>query len=367
MLIILLIGIAAFGMAWMPAVSKRTGISYSIFYVLAGVLLYRFFPGSIPSPIPEKSDFLLHFTEITVIISLMGTGIKIDRPFSIRNWMSPLKLISTAMLLCIIAAFLMALGIFGFDPASALLLGAVLAPTDPVLASDVQVGPPNQKGKSETRFALTSEAGLNDGMAFPFTLLAVTLAVEPWNKDTLISWLAYDFLYKILAGIVIGYLLGRATGYLVFRISRKYSFLKTRDGFLASSLTLMVYGITELAHGYGFIAVFISAITLQHFEKEDGYHDDLHSFTDQTERLLVGILLILFGGSLVSGILAPLTWKMAAFSLVFLLLIRPFAAYASLFTGRFHFKEKLAISFFGIRGIGSIFYLAFAFKYHVHL
>jgi len=199
-------------------------------------------------------------------------------------------------------------------------------------------------------------------MAFPFTWLAILLALKPGNYDGLLHWFAYDVVYKILAGIVVGFLLGKVSGYLVFRVSKKYSFLKTRDGFLALSLTLMVYGLTELIHGYGFIAVFISAITLRHSEKEHDYHDDLHSFTDQSERLLVGILLIAFGGSLVSGILAPLTWKMAGFSLLFLLVIRPIAAYASLFTGKFHIKEKLTISFFGIRGMGSVFYLAFAFK-----
>jgi NhaP-type Na+/H+ or K+/H+ antiporter len=138
--------------------------------------------------------------------------------------------------------------------------------------------------------------------------------------------------------------------------------LKTRDGFLAISLTLLVYGVTELAHGYGFIAVFICAITLRHFDKKHDYHHDLHSFVDQTERLLVAILLLLFGGELVNGILNPLTWKMVFFSIFFVLVIRPVTAFISLYGKDIHIKEKLAISFFGIRGIGSIFYMAFAFR-----
>ena len=363
-LLITVVGLAAFGMAWMPAITKRTGISYSILYVTAGMLIYFFIPQLFPDPDPVKNNFFtMRMSEMVVIISLMGTGIKIDRRFSLKNWSSPIRLIFIAMLLCIAAAAFLGYNFLGFDLASAVLLGAVLAPTDPVLASDVQVGPPNAERESETKFALTAEAGLNDGMAFPFTWLAIVLAIgAAGNEYSLWNWFGYHFVYKIIVGFVIGFLLGRLVGYLVFRVSKKFIFFKTQDGFLAISLTLIVYGITELLHGYGFIAVFICAFTLRHFEKQNNYHDELHSFTDQAERLLVAVLLILFGGSLVTGVLSALTWKMVAFSLIFLFVVRPLAAYASIAFSNFHLKEKLAISFFGIRGMGSIFYLAFAFK-----
>lgn len=363
-LIITLIGFAAFGMAWMPTISKLTGISYAIIYMLAGVILYALFPGRLPNPDPLlNGELTLRLTEITVLVSLMGTGIKIDRSFSLKNWASPLKLIFIAMLLCILAGTILGYTLLQMDLAAAVLLAAALAPTDPVLASDVQVEPPNKGLKSETKFALTAEAGLNDGMAFPFTWLAITLMLmSKGHGDGLLHWFAYDVLYKIAAGIALGYLTGRTVGYIIFRASEKLKFLKTRDGFLAISLTLIVYGITETVFGYGFIAVFICAITLRHFEKKHQYHEDLHAFTNQIERLLIAVLLILFGGALVNGILSALTWEMVAFTLIFLFIIRPLAAYASLFTAKFHFKEKLAISFFGIRGMGSIFYLAFAFR-----
>lgn len=269
------------------------------------------------------------------------------------------------MLLSIASAALLGFTLLRFDLASALLLGAVLAPTDPVLASDVQVSSPNEEKKSETKFALTAEAGLNDGMAFPFTWLAIILsgiARGTIGNEGIWSWFGYYLLYKIIVGGGLGYLAGTLVGFLVFRVSQKYSVLKTRDGFLALSLTLMVYGITELVHGYGFVAVFICAITLRHFEKRHDYHEDLHSFTDQAERLLVAVILILFGGSIAMGILEPLTLKMALFTVLFVFIIRPIAAYASIFNLKIHIKEKFAISFFGIRGIGSIFYLAFAFR-----
>jgi len=363
-LLITLFGLAAFGMAWMPAITKKTGISYSVIYVLAGILIYTVFPGVLPDPDPRKNEKLtLHFTEIVVIVSLMGTGIKIDRPFSFKTWATPIRLIFIAMVLCIAAGTLMGYYFLNFDLASAVLLGAALAPTDPVLASDVQVGPPNSKIKSETKFSLSAEAGLNDGMAFPFTWLAITLALIARGKDeSLLTWFGYDLVYKLVVGALVGYLIGRGVGYLIFRTAEKYKVLKTRDGFLAISLTILVYGLTELAHGYGFVAVFISAVTLRHFEKNHEYHDDLHSFTDQTERLLVAVLLILFGGALVSGILDSLTWRLTVFSLLFLFVVRPLSAYLSIHLSKMHLKEKLAISFFGIRGMGSVFYLVFAFN-----
>jgi NhaP-type Na+/H+ or K+/H+ antiporter len=364
-LIIALIGLAAFGMAWMPAISKLTGISYSIIYLIAGILTYYFFPDVLPSPnVMSKEGLTVRFTEMIVIITLMGTGLKIDRSFTLKNWSTPLKLISIAMLLCIASAAFLGNTLLSLNLGSALLLGAALAPTDPVLASDVQVGPPNEHIKSETKFSLTAEAGLNDGMAFPFVWLAIITAGSKnvIGQADIFSWLGYHFFYKIIAGIVIGYLLGRVAGYVVFIVSEKFPALKTRDGFLAISLTLIVYGVTELAHGYGFIAVFISSITLRHFDKRHDIHYELHSFVDQTERLLVAMILILFGGALVSGVLEPLTWEMVFFTLVFVLVIRPGAALVSLIGSNIHTKEKLAISFFGIRGIGSIFYLAFAFQ-----
>ena len=268
------------------------------------------------------------------------------------------------MILCIACASLLGYTLLSLNLGSALLLGAALAPTDPVLASDVQVGPPNELIKSETKFSLTAEAGLNDGMAFPFVWLAIITAgaQHQISQSDIFSWLGYEVLYKIIAGVVIGYILGRAAGYLVFNISEKFPTLKTRDGFLAISLTLIVYGTAELAHSYGFIAVFISSITLRHFDKRHDYHYELHSFVDQTERLLVSMILILFGGALVGGILAPLTWEMALFTLIFVLIIRPVAAFVSLLGSNVHIKEKLALSFFGIRGIGSVFYLSFAFQ-----
>lgn len=358
-----LLGLAAMGMVWIPALTKDRGISYAIVYMLFGMLLYKIVPDHLPpADSGHHGTLTMHFAETVVIISLMGTGIKLDRPFSWKNWASPLRLITIAMILGMAAATWIGYSLLGLSIASAVLLGAVLAPTDPVLASDVQVGPPNEQRKSETKFALTAEAGLNDGMAFPFVWMAIFLTMNQLSTTgEWLTWAGYDVLYKVFAGIAIGWAFGRGVGYLLFDLSAKYKFLKTTDGFLALSLTFLVYGVTELLHGYGFFAVFICAVNLRHYEKGHEFHSELHSFTDQIERLLIAVLLILFGGSLVSGILDALTWKMALFAVGFVFIVRPLTGLIGLYKRDIHIKEKLAISFFGIRGMGSIFYLAFAF------
>ncbi|MES2447699.1 MAG: cation:proton antiporter [Bacteroidota bacterium] len=360
--IILLIGLSTLLMVFMPAISKKIGISYSIIYVIIGVVLYAIFGSALPSPLPiSNPELTLHLTELIVIISLMGTGIKIDRDFSFKKWNTPLRLISFAMLLCIGACFLFGLGFLSLTLPSAILLGAVLAPTDPVLASDVQVGPPNDQTKSETKFSLTSEAGLNDGMAFPFVWLAITFSLMAQQKEaSILNWFGYHLFYKIIIGGLIGYLAGKAVGFLIFKLSKKYKVLKPTQGFLAISLTLCVYAITEIAHGYGFIAVFVSALVLRHSEKDHDFHLELHDFTEQIERLLLAVLLLFFGGAIVSGILDVLDIKMMIFCFVFVLIIRPLSVYISLLGRKISFKDKIAIGFFGIRGMGSIFYLSFA-------
>ncbi|WP_339750679.1 cation:proton antiporter [Algoriphagus aquimarinus] len=359
---ILVIGVVTFSMGWMPFIAKKTRISFALFYVLIGIILYTLLGTKLPDPLPKNNNtIVLHLTELVVIISLMSAGIKIDIPFSLKKWSVSLRLVCIAMTLCVVFAAILGYFYLDLNLATAVLLASVLAPTDPVLASDVQVGPPNHKSNSFHKFTLTTEAGLNDGLAFPFTWLAITLAmISVGKEESIVEWFAFHVLYQIIAGVILGYGLGKLVGYILFNISKKLKLIKRLDSFLALSLTLLVYGFTELIHGYGFIAVFVSAITLRHYEKDHEYHRSLHSFTEQIERLLVSVILLVLGGSIAMGALNELTWKMVIFCMVFILLIRPVFAYISLLGTNLHFKEKLGISFFGIRGIGTVFYLAFA-------
>ena len=246
----------------------------------------------------------------------------------------------------------------------ALLLGASLAPTDPVLASDVQVGPPRSGEEDEVRFGLTSEAGFNDGLAFPFVHLAIALGLsastgEPW----LLGWIGHSVLWEIGAGIVGGWLVGRIFGWLTFHVPADTKLAKTGDGLIAIAATFISYGLTEMIQCYGFLAVFVTALTLRHSHREHDFHLDMHHITEQVERLAMMVLLILFGGALVSGLLAPLTWSDVLAAVVILLIVRPVTGMLGLIGLKASWTEKLTLAFFGIRGVGSFYYLAYGLNH----
>ncbi|WP_026629156.1 cation:proton antiporter [Dyadobacter alkalitolerans] len=363
-LILAIIGAAVLGMAWMPSFTAKTGVSDSVVYVLLGVIVF-----SILDALPQADpilyqDYSIHLTELVVVISLMGTGLKIDKPFSLKKWSVPFRLLSVTMLLCIAAVTFLAWAFLDFSLPSALLLGAVLSPTDPVLAADVQVGPPMEGAADDVRFALTAEAGMNDGMAFPFTWLAIALAtaLPATIVSELVTWALVDLIYKIVSGIILGFAMGRLLAFLVLRVAEKSRIINLNDGFIAIAAALFIFGCVELLHGYGFIAVFVAAVTFRNYEMGHNFHKDMHQFSEQTERILVAVVLLVFGGSLVDGILQALSWPMALLAIGFLFLIRPVSGMLALSGTALHFKEKLGISFYGIRGIGSFYYLSFALQ-----
>ncbi|AMP97479.1 hypothetical protein AY601_0524 [Pedobacter cryoconitis] len=362
LVILTIIGVGILGMAWMPSFTAKTKISYSIVYLLIGMLLYSIFD-FLPAPNPRThGEFTLHLTELVLIVSLMCTGLKIDQKFSFRTWIIPFRLITITMFLCIAAVVIIGIYYFKMPLSTSILLAAVLAPTDPVLATDVQVGDPNEQDRDNAKFSLTAEAGLNDGMAFPFVWLAIALAMTSGGDTSfLVTWALKHVFYQIIVGILCGFLLGKLLGYILFTLAEKYENFVTQDGFVSVAATLVVYGATEITHGYGFIAVFVAAITLRAYKRDHKYYNRLHAFSDQIERILVAIMLILFGGSLVRGIMNSLTWPMAAFGIVFIFVIRPLSGLIGLIGTKLKIQEKLVISFYGIRGMGSIYYLAFAF------
>ncbi|WP_026236135.1 cation:proton antiporter [Pontibacter roseus] len=359
------VGVAALSMAWIPRLVERTFLSYPILFLLVGMFVY-WVPFDLPSPNPIRGEgYAVHLTELSVIISLMGTGLKIRRKFGLKLWRIPLRLVSITMLLSIGALALLSWSVLGFSVAAAILLGAVLAPTDPVLAEQVQVGPPDDEEEDVVRFSLTSEAGLNDGSAFPFTWLAVMLAVSAGsNPDWFAEWVIRDLVYRTIAGIAMGYAIGWALAFLIFRLPKISNFPRANEGFLALSATLVSYGLTEFVHGYGFIAVFVTALTMSSYEQDDEYHTEMHDFINQIERIVMVMLLMLFGGSIVSGLLDHLSWRGALIGLAFLFIIRPLTTLPSLIGTRSTMREKIAICFFGIRGIGSFYYLSFALNKH---
>lgn len=359
-LALLVVGIAALLVAWLPRVLRYRVISFPMILVLLGMAIFALPTGFERLDPIRHGEIASRLTEFGVIVALTGAGLKIDRRVGFKSWRTTWMLLCVTMTLTIGAVAILGWWALGFAPATAMLFGAALAPTDPVLASDVQVGAPGSGETDEVRFALTSEAGLNDGLAFPFTNAAIAMTTVSglgWMGE----WLLVDVFYKIAAGMVIGYLAGKGLAYLLFRVGDHHTKLAhSREGLVAVAVTLIAYTVTELAHGYGFIAVFVAALAIRDFERDHEYHKELNRFADQLERLASAVILLLFGGAVVNGLLGSISWTMGLIAAAIIFVVRPLAGLAGIAALGMPKVEKRAIAFLGIRGIGSLYYLAFA-------
>ena len=361
---LLVIGLAAFGVVGLPRVLADRPLSYPIIYVAAGAIFFAL-PLGFEAPDPIRlSEGTERFTEFGVIVALMGAGIGLSRPFGWSSWRTTWRLLVITMPLTIAAVAVVGWAALGLAPATAILLGAVLAPTDPVLASDVQVagpGPAADGGEEEdeVRFALTSEAGLNDGLAFPFVNLAVLVSIAGISPgDWWSEFLFVELIFKVTVGVVAGLLVGRLLAFAIF--DRRSPLPHTRDGMVALAATLISYAGAELVGGYGFLAVFVSAATIRRSERKHEYHEAMHNFVDQIERLVTAVLLILFGGAISAGVLSELEWLDVVVAVAVIVLVRPVIGWLSLLGTDAGRLERRAIAFFGIRGVGSFYYLAHA-------
>ncbi|WP_298430079.1 cation:proton antiporter [uncultured Jannaschia sp.] len=367
-LIYTVLGLALFGLTLQPALARYKLFNLPAFYLVFGAL----FAGvgmALIDPLEGgwQSMVIEHASELIVIISLAGAGLAIDTPMSWRSWNPTWRLLIVAMPLTIGAVALLGHGWLGLSLPAALLLAASLAPTDPVLARSVQVSPPGQD-EEPMEVALTAEAGLNDGLAFPFVYLAIhaaTLGVaeatsgEAWLWD----WLTFDFAYRVAMGIVVGY----ATGWAISRVV----FSPWGDGaqgawnavLVILSATMISYGVTEAVDGYGFLAVFVAVRAGRSNTRgteNEGYEKYVHHGAEQLEAILLAILLLWLGTFLVGGALSGLRWQEVAFALALVFLIRPIAGLLAMIGHPCDQMSRRNVAFFGIRGMGSVFYIAYA-------
>lgn len=351
--------------AWAPLMLKKLPLSLPIICVLIGVLVFSIEPFSAWAPHPDKTPKLVErATELIVIVSLMGGGLKIERALSWRRWNVTWRLLGIAMPITIVLVMLLGHTLLGLGLATALLLGGSLAPTDPVLAGDVQIEHDEDEEEAEAKFALTSEAGLNDALAFPFVHLAIAIAAAGGlTTDVLGDWVLKDVLWKLSVGALVGAALGWLVGYIIYRLPGDTSLSRTGDGFIALGATLAVYTATEFAHGYGFLAVFVAGLAIRRASREDAFNKKLHDFADESERLMMMLLLLLFGGMIAGGLLADIGWEEALFAAVMLLVIRPLAGWICLMGVKRPPLELAIIAFFGIRGLGSVYYLSYGFNH----
>lgn len=361
------IGLAALGAALLPRALGRLPVSMPMVFLAAGMIAFALIP-SLPDPIPSEHPVAaLHLTEVCVIVSLMGAGLALNRPFGWHLWSSTWRLLAITMPLSMLAVGVLGWLALGLGAASAVLLAAALAPTDPVLATEVQVSEPvfdPEIGDDEARFSLTSEAGLNDGLAFPFTYAAIAISLVGIAPSAWLGqWVLLDVVWRLGVGVAIGLGVGWLLGRLFFSsLSERLRITEKAEGFVALAATFLAYGLAELAEGYGFIAVFVCACAMRASERHHGYHGVLHKFVEQIERLLTVAVVVLLGGAVSRGLFEKLGWVEVTVALAVILIIRPVAGWIALTPGKTGPRERSVISFFGVRGVGSLFYIAYALQ-----
>ena len=384
---ILIVGALLIAVALFPTVLKRLPISASMLYLAVGVALGPIGWGLV-NPDPFTSSVLLErATEVALLISLFAAGMKLSLPLSDKRWQLPLRLAFLSMVLTVTLIALVGVLILGLSIGAAVLLGAILAPTDPVLASDVQVE--NALDRDQVRFGLTGEGALNDGTAFPFVMLGLgllglhDLGTFGWR------WIAVDLIWAGAGGLIIGALLGTGIGKLVVYLRIQHKEAVGLDEFLVLGLIGLSYGAAVLSHAYGFLSVFAAGLALQRVRGEsdqllqhamhtpgtkDGQlqlatdpehagsymRQGVRGFNEQLERI-AEVAIVLVVGAMLS--FTRFSSESIFFIAIVFLLVRPVSVWLGLLGTFTPTDQRLLVSWFGIRGIGSIYYLMFTMNH----
>lgn len=398
-----LAGLLLLAMALAPPYLRRFSISTSSVYLLVGILAGPAATGLLILDVRAGQPWLEHLTEIAVIISLFIGGLKMRLPLRHPAWGAVFLLAVPGMLASIAGVALFAHFVFGLETGAALLLGAVLAPTDPVLASSVAVQSAGDQDRM--RYGLSGEAGLNDGLAFPFVALALLWLQYEGAGDWLIGWGLHRLAWAIPVGLLVGYVMGRALGLLAAWLRSRHAEASGPNDFLALGLIVLAYVVTQRLGAWGFLAAFTAGIGLRHAElriaSSSRLVQDFHetadapqnpdpyvpppaedlvtvpasetfarqppvaaglivyeslSFGDTAERLLEFLLVVLVGVALWTH------WdpRGVPLALALFLVIRPLSSRLLLAASRTSNAQRWLMGWFGIRGIGSLYYLSYA-------
>jgi NhaP-type Na+/H+ or K+/H+ antiporter len=385
----LILGALLITMALSGTSLKRLPLSTAMLYLAAG---YGLGPAGwalmAPNPL-VYSAILERVAEVAVLISLFAVGLKLGLPLAHKSWRLPARLALISMTITVALIAVIAVLVLHFSLGAAILLGAILAPTDPVLASDVQVQEENDRDR--LRFSLTGEGGLNDGAAFPFVMLGLgllglhDLGTDGWR------WLAIDVLWSMSGGLLIGGVLGTLIGRLVVYLRSRHKESVGFDEFLALGLVALAYGVAGLSHASGFMAVFAAGLALQRVKEQPGAAADpallvtglqssqakealasdsqyasayllqeVRGFNEQLERIAEVTIVLVIGAMLSYTYLhADVLW----FALLLLVVVRPVSVWLGLLGAPVSRDQRILISWFGIRGIGSIYYLMYAINH----
>lgn len=380
----LLVGALLLAMGLITPVIKRLPITSAIIYLGVGILVGPMALGLFHFNPLKQSALLEVLTEVAVLISLFAAGVKMPVPLTFARWRGPVLLAFLGMAITVGLVAIFAFYLLGLPLGAAILLGAIVAPTDPVLATDVQIRHPHDRDR--LRFVLTCEAGMNDGTAFPFVMLGLGLLGLHELGDFGLQWLMVDVVWATIAAIAIGVAIGSAVAYLVVRLRRNGRDAGLLEDFIGLGLIGVVYGVSVLFSAWGFLAVFFAAVALRQTELRlaDGAADppqqlqnDMPGATDESgqvhhvseaslvfkehlERLSELVLILLIGGTL---FLDSWSWVAVGFALFLFTIARPLSVFASLHGSRTPWRIRGMAGWFGVRGIGSLYYLMYAIQH----
>jgi len=384
----MLIGGLLLAMGLTASILKRSPITSAIIYLAVGVLagptvldLFHFNP-------LRESALLESLTEVAVLISLFSAGVKMPVPFTIARWHAPILLATVSMTITVAAVAAFAYFVLGLPLGVGVLLGAILAPTDPVLATDVQIRHPGDR--DQLRFTLTCEAGMNDGSAFPFVMLGMGLLGLHDIGDFGMKWILVDVLWATLSGVTIGVAAGIALARVGWKLRSKPHKQELMDDFLGLGLIGVVYGLTVMVNGWGFLAVFFAAVALRQtelklakaaqdtfdggktrqsaradanarpeLEPQQTVSEGSLVFKEHLERLSEVVLVLLLGGTLY---LNSWTWEAVGLALFLFVIVRPISVFAGLLGTHTTWRIRGMTGWFGVRGIGSLYYLMYAIE-----
>jgi sodium/hydrogen antiporter len=388
-------------MAMSSALIQRLPVSTAAIYLGVGCAIGPWGFDVLRIDLNDDAPWIERLTEIAVILSLFIGGLRLRLPLQHLAWRAAYRLASVVMVASIAGTAVCAWLLLDFDPALALLLGAILAPTDPVLASSVTVG--HSQDNDRLRYALSGEAGLNDGAAFPFVVLGL-LVLGPVSMSQIATWAGLRLLWAVPAGLLLGYVLGRLVGSAAIALRTRNRDTAAPTDFLALALIALSYTAATAIGAWGFLSVFAAGIGLRHAEvlavRKDPHPNaeqtpaevhppaetlvspntvteeemaqpavaagvlvaEVFSFGDTLERMLEVLLVGIVGVSLATH------WDPRALLLAagLIVVVRPAATLLLLTYSPTNRLQRMLLGWFGIRGIGSIYYLAFALSHGVH-
>jgi NhaP-type Na+/H+ or K+/H+ antiporter len=386
----LLIGGLFILMAMSSRIISRLPMTGAMVYLVVGFLIGPTGAGLLTPDLYEHGSVLRLLTEIGLVISLFSVGMHMRVPMRDARWGPPYRLAFPCMLLTVIAMTTLAHYALGLSVGVALVLAAALAPTDPVLASELR---PQAAGDDEPlRFALSGEGGANDGSAYPVAVLGIVLCNSA-DASLEHPWLfAASVLWGVASGIGIGWLMGVGTEALVARLRIRHGTAMGLEGFFALGLMAACYGLTLLVHGYAFLAVFCAGVGLrrkelqetgeetpakaleemQHGQREEASQDpelahaylaeSIMAFSVELERIIELALMLIIGSVVSAYWREALEWRTLVVVLALFLVARPLSAWISLIGSNANGRERLLIGWLGIRGVGSFYYLLYALE-----